>query len=91
MDSNSPSNLASGGITRFFVEHRLFGWVSVVAVLAWGWFAFQKLPQQEDPTFPTHDAVLITVMPGAPAEVVEQEVTTKLEEALVKLPTLEKL
>ncbi len=88
--SSSPSKLR-GGIARFFVEHRTFGWVALIAVLVWGWFSFQKLPQQEDPSFPTHDAVLVTVMPGAPAEVVEKEITAKLEAALSGLESLEKL
>ncbi len=60
-------------------------------VLGWGWLAFQSLPQQEDPTFPTHDAVLVTVHPEFSAAQMEQEVTTKLEAALAQLPTLEKL
>ena len=90
MDSSPEQHTLNGGITRFFVEHRLIGWLAMAAVLVWGWFAFQSLPQQEDPTFPTHDAVLITVYPGASAEAVEA-VTHKLESSLSKLPTLEKL
>ncbi len=61
----------------------------MLAVLAWGWVSFRQLPQQEDPTFPTHDAILVTVLPGAPADVVEREVTIPLEESLAKVPTLE--
>jgi multidrug efflux pump subunit AcrB len=87
---SSPTSLR-GGIAQFFVEHRMLGWLAVAAVLAWGWVSFQKLPQQEDPTFPTHDAVLITVMPEVPAAEIEKQITVKLEEALTKLPTLEKL
>lgn len=63
----------------------------MLAVLAWGWLAFQSLPQQEDPTFPTHDAVLVTVHPLLTAAQMEQEVTAPLEAALARLPTLEKL
>jgi multidrug efflux pump subunit AcrB len=85
----SPS-ASKGGIAQFFVEHRCFGWLAMAAVLVSGCLAFLRLPQQEDPTFPTHDAVLITVYPGASAEEVEA-VTIKLEEALSRLPTLEKL
>ncbi|MCX6857744.1 MAG: efflux RND transporter permease subunit [Verrucomicrobia bacterium] len=88
-NQRSPSN-ATGGIAKFFVEHRLVGWLAMVVVLAGGWVAFDRLPQQEDPSFPTHDAVLVTVYPGAGAETVEA-VTIKLEEALSHLPTLEKL
>ena len=62
----------------------------MVAVLIAGWFAFLSLPQQEDPSFPLHDAVLITVFPGASAESVEA-VTITLESSLAELPTIESL
>jgi multidrug efflux pump subunit AcrB len=91
MNSSPATVPANGGITRFFVEHRLLGWLAMIAVLIWGWLAFQSLPQQEDPTFPTHDAVLITLHPEYAAAAMEQEVTAKLEAALAQLPTLEKL
>ncbi|MBN8418069.1 MAG: efflux RND transporter permease subunit [Verrucomicrobia bacterium] len=91
MDSSSVPAPIKGGIAQFFVEHRLFGWLVMVAVLIWGWLAFQSLPQQEDPTFPLHDATLITVWPEATAAQIEQEVTARLEAALSQLPTLEKL
>ena len=91
MDSSPATAPANGGITRFFVEHRFLGWLAMSAVLVWGWLAFQSLPQQEDPTFPTHDAVLITVHPEYTAAEMEQEVTARLEAALAQLPTLEKL
>lgn len=91
MDSSPATAPSHGGIARFFVEHRLFGWLAMIAVLVWGWLSFQSLPQQEDPTFPTHDAVLVTVHPEFAAAQIEQEVTAKLEAALTQLPTLEKL
>lgn len=76
---------------RFFVEHRWFGWLAMAAILAWGWVSFQKLPRQEDPTFPTHDALLVTVFPGAPATTIEEAITNPLEEALSRLPSLESI
>jgi multidrug efflux pump subunit AcrB len=91
MDSSPATAPSHGGIARFFVEHRLFGWLAMIAVLVWGWLSFQSLPQQEDPTFPTHDAVLVTVHPEFTAAQIEQEVTAELEAALTQLPTLEKL
>ncbi|MCX6850796.1 MAG: efflux RND transporter permease subunit [Verrucomicrobia bacterium] len=91
MDSSPATAPSHGGIARFFVEHRLFGWLAMIAVLVWGWLSFQSLPQQEDPTFPTHDAVLVTVHPEFTGAQIEQEVTAKLEAALTQLPTLEKL
>lgn len=91
MESPSSPTITRGGITQFFVEHRVLGWLAVVAVLVWGWFAFQSLPQQEDPTFPTHDAVLVSICPGKNAKQVEEEVTRELESQIGKIPTVEKL
>lgn len=89
MNSNTDAIPSGGGLARFFVEHRLTGWLAMFAVLVWGWNSFRQLPQQEDPSFPTHDAILVTVLPGAPADAVEREVTIPLEEALARVPTLE--
>ncbi|WP_395741944.1 efflux RND transporter permease subunit [Prosthecobacter sp.] len=93
MDSSSAtaSGPASAVITRFLVQHRLLGWLAMLSLLACGWLSFQSLPQQEDPTFPTHDAVLITVHPALNAAQMEQQVTAKLEAALTQIPTVEKL
>ena len=91
MESPTPPVITRGGITQFFVEHRVLGWFAVVAVLVWGWFAFQSLPQQEDPTLPTHDAVLVSICPGKSAKEVEEVVTRELESQIGKIPTVEKL
>jgi multidrug efflux pump subunit AcrB len=74
----------SGGVAQFFVAHREVGWLAMVATLLWGWFACQSLPQQEDPTFPRHDALVVTVFPGASPGQVEQLVTDKLEAKLAE-------
>lgn len=89
METTPDQDLRRGGLTRFFVEHRVLGWLSMVAVLAWGWVSFRSLPQQEDPSFPRHDAVLVTVFPRADAATVEREVTSPLETALAELATVE--
>ena len=91
MGSKSDEAVSGGGVARFFVEHRWFGWLAMAAILAWGWVSFQKLPRQEDPTFPTHDALLVTVFPGAPATTIEEAITNPLEEALSRLPSLESI
>ncbi len=91
MGSKSDEAVSGGGVARFFVEHRWFGWLAMAAILAWGWVSFQKLPRQEDPTFPTRDALLVTVFPGAPATTIEEAITNPLEEALSRLPNLESI
>ena len=91
MDPSPEQPALKGGVTQFFVEHRRLGWFTMAATLVWGWFAFQSLPQQEDPTFPTHDAVLVSLCPGKTAEEVEKEVTRELESQVSQIPTVEKL
>lgn len=89
MASGSESSTQRGGIAQYFVEHRGVGWLAMVAVLVTGWLAYQSLPQQEDPTFPTHDAMLVTIWPGATAAQVEQLVTKKIEDKLTELDCIE--
>lgn len=91
MSDSSAKVVRGGGIARWFVEHQILGAVAMALVLAVGWVAFHRLPQQEDPTFPTHDAVLVTVFPGAGAGRIQRDVTAELEAALARLPTLEKI
>jgi len=94
MSANRPGSHSpplSGGVAQFFVEHHGVGWLAMVATLLWGWFAYQSLPQQEDPTFPRHDALIVTVFPGASALQVEQLITAKLEAKLAELDAVEEL
>ena len=61
----------------------------MLAVLVWGWFSYQRLPQQEDPTFPTHDALIVAVFPGASTTQVEQLVAKPLEQKIAEQDTVE--
>ena len=81
----------TGGVAQYFVEHRGVGWLSMLAVLVWGWMSYQSLPQQEDPTFPTHDALIVTVFPGASASQMEQLVTKKLEQKIGEQDTVDEV
>jgi multidrug efflux pump subunit AcrB len=80
-----------GGVARFFVEHRKIGWVAMAAVLLWGILAFRSLPQQEDPTFPRHDALIVTLFPGASVRQVEKSVTAKVEAELADFYAVEEV
>ena len=88
MSQNTPS---SGGLARYFVEHRSVAWMFLIAVLVWGWASFGQLPQQEDPTIPIRKALVVTVFPGATADKVENLVTKPLERKLAELSTVEEL
>ncbi len=85
------TNLRGGGLARYFVEHREVGWVAMVAILLWGWVAYYQLAQQEDPSIPERRALLVTRFPGASALKIEQLVTTKLEEKINELDSIEEI
>ena len=88
------ANTQAGGssrLTRYFVEHREVGWMALVGVLIWGWFAYHRLAQQEDPRIPERRAVLVTRFPGAGAAKIEDLVTRKLEEKLNELECIDEL
>lgn len=85
MRRERPSQVTSqGGLAEYFVAHRGVGWLAVAAVLCWGVLAYRSLPQQEDPTFPRHDGLVVTVFPGASPQQVEQLVTDRVEAALTE-------
>ena len=68
----------------FFRNIRLLV-LSVVLVLAWGFFSYQGLPRQEDPELVSRIAVVQTAYPGADAERVEALVTEIIEAELSEL------
>src|SRR5262245_21708877 len=80
-----------GGLAQYFAEHREVGWMTLVAVLAWGWVSYHSLPQQEDPMIPQRTALLVTLFPGADATKIEQLVTKKLEEKIDELESIEEI
>jgi multidrug efflux pump subunit AcrB len=77
--------------SQFFVYRRPIAWTALVATLAWGAFAYTRMPQRQDPVIPVRSGVVLTVYPGAAAETVEQEVTRKVERKVAENPTVETL
>ncbi len=88
-DGAAPAG--SGGLARFFVEHREVGWLALVVVLVWGAVSLTRLAQQEDPTIPERTALVVTVFPGATALQVEPLVTEPIEKKLSELESVEEI
>ncbi|RPI27563.1 MAG: efflux RND transporter permease subunit [Acidobacteria bacterium] len=65
--------------SRFFVESRQISWVLLVFTCLWGLYAYMSMPQRKDPETRVRTAVALTPWPGAPAERMEQLVTSKIE------------
>jgi len=92
MATHCPEQIPShGGLAQYFVDYRGVGWAALIVVLAWGWFAYQSLAQQEDPLIPQRQAVLVTQFPGASAEKIDELVTKKLEEKISELQAIDLL
>ncbi len=76
-------------IQQFFVARRPIAWTALLAVLAWGGYAYTAMPQRQDPIIPVCTGVVVTPYPGAEAEKVEQEVTRKIERKVAENPAVE--
>jgi multidrug efflux pump subunit AcrB len=91
MANQSKTEITSGGLAQFFVEHKEVSWMALVAVLLLGIAACLKLGQQEDPTFPKRTAMLVTAFPGANASKVEELVTKPLERKISELQSIDEI
>jgi len=65
--------------SRFFVESRQISWVLLLFTCLWGLYGYFSMPQRKDPEIRVRTAVAVTPWPGAPAEQIEQLVTSKIE------------
>lgn len=61
----------------------------VILLMIGGIFSYMKLGKLEDPEFKIKEALVVTLYPNADAHSVELQVTTKIEEALQKIPNIE--
>ncbi len=83
---SSTHNLA-----RFFTENRQVSAVLLVATVAWGIFAYFRMPQRKDPDIPVRQALVICPWPGVTADKVEQFVTRKVEERVAESSRVERV
>lgn len=78
-------------VARYFSHTRGVAWLCLIGVFVWGWLSFLQLPQQEDPKIPERRAVVVTIMPGATSDKVEQLVTKLVEKKVAEMSTVEEL
>ncbi len=64
---------------RYVIDHPQVAFVGLAAVLAWGVFAYLKMPQRKDPDIAVRQCMIVTPWPGAEAARVEQLITKKIE------------
>jgi len=72
--------------SRFFVEHRSIAWLLMLLTLAWGVFAYFKMPQRKDPKTPVREALVVAEWPGATTNQVEEQLTKRIEAVVSQNP-----
>jgi len=78
-------------LTRFAIQRDRVTWVALAAIALAGWSTYLGMPRAEDPGFTVRTAIVVTRLPGASAERVEQLVTDKLEKKIQEMPELERI
>lgn len=76
-------------ILDYVLKHKPFFWLLLFVVVFVGVFSYNHLGRLEYPTFKIKKATVLTVYPGATAEEVEREVTTKIEEEIQKMSQID--
>jgi HAE1 family hydrophobic/amphiphilic exporter-1 len=68
--------------TRVSLHNPVFATMAMLALVVLGWFSLQRLQIDQFPNIDFPTVVVITEYPGASPEIVESEVTKKIEEAV---------
>jgi len=76
-------------ITRFAIENNRVTIVALLCICAAGYGAYRSMPQAEDPGFTIRTAVVVTYLPGANPERVENLVSDKIESAVQEIAELD--
>ena len=88
MSEPAASARAGVNLARLSIEKPVLSWLLILACLLGGLYGFNTVGRLEDPAFTIKEAIVFTQYPGASAEVVETEVTEKLETAIQQMPQL---
>ncbi len=76
-------------LTAFSIRNDRVTFVAVALICAAGFQAYQTMPQAEDPGFTVRTAIVITHLPGASPQRIEDLVTDKIEKAVQELAELD--
>lgn len=74
-----------------FMSDRIRIWLVILLLTVGGILAFLHIPRLEDPAFTIKTALVVTAYPGASAAQVEENVTRPLEDAIQRLPSVDKI
>ena len=75
--------------SQYFVYKRPIAWTLLIFTMLWGVYAYNLMPQRQDPQIQIRSGVVLTNYPGADALEVEQEVSRKIEKVMTENPAVE--
>ena len=78
-------------IGEYSVRNKVIGWLLVVIMVGGGIIAFDRMGKLEDPAFTIKSAKILTAYPGATAQEVQEELTYHLEDAIQKMPQVQRI
>ncbi|MGJ0193811.1 efflux RND transporter permease subunit [Pantoea sp. RRHST58] len=78
-------------ILQKFMSDAIRVWLVILLLSVGGTLAFLHIPRLEDPAFTIKTALVVTAYPGASATQVEENVTRPLEDAIQRLPSVDKI
>ncbi|WP_298442030.1 efflux RND transporter permease subunit [uncultured Ferrimonas sp.] len=78
-------------ITKLAFDYRKSVLLIIALLIINGVYAYFTLPAQEDPSITVREVIVTTTFPGMSAQRVEQLITKKLEEELIKIPELKEI
>ena len=87
----APEPSARFNLSRWALEHGALTRYLLIALMVLGFAAYFQLGQDEDPPFTFRAMVVRTYWPGATAQQVAEQVTSKLERTLQEVPYADKI
>lgn len=79
------------GLTRLCIRHPVFAIMMMLALMVLGLFSWRALSVEEYPDIEFPYVIVTTDYPGASPEVVENDVTRRIEEAINTVPGVKRL
>lgn len=72
-------------IIKWFIKQRKVTILLSIFALAYGFYSYYYMPRQENPDLASPGVLVTTIFPGASAEVVEEQITSKIEDKIAEL------
>lgn len=78
-------------ISALAFDNRRLVWLVLVFMLAYGVFSYFTLPAREDPLITIREATVTTKFPGLSPSRVDELITSKLEQAIRRIPEIKEI